>query len=755
MVDRRRRNFLKIGLTGIASLPLFSLCNRLLSAAETGLQKVNPLGKIPEVITSTCMVCPAGCGIIGYLEDGVLTKLKGNPKHPVNRGKICAKGIAGLNMLTDPDRVLFPLKRTGQRGEGKWKRITWNEAYETLAVRLKGLKESGKNDRFVFEAGTREPLSRRFMYAFGSPLILEHSGWGDLNSRAGHAMTWGSPLGISDVKHARYIINFGANPYETHDAYLGLAQRIVDARVTHNAKMVTFDCRLSNTAGKSEEWFPINPGTDGLVALSMARMIMEKGLDDKEFLRRWTNISREALYHYLMPFTPERVEKESGVKAADIRRIAEEFAFSRPSTVVCGQGLTGHQHGVFNQRCVLLLNGVAGNIDAEGGYCLPCELSLPDLESVASRAQAKPSSAEAKGPYSFLAQMKEKAIKPSLYMTCRYNPVYASPDGKSLAEVLKDESFIPYFVAMDTHKTETSIFADLILPAATYLESWGLEVRPSLDRTPYVSLRQPLSAPLGELMALRLSKPVETMKPKGESVALSDLWIEIARRIKGGMEKYFDFKDTEEYIRKMASRIEGLDKAGGFENLKKEGFFVSPKGKLPYRSYEKKGFSTPSGKFEISLKEMIPPRKSLQPNELILTTFSWNVLTSQNATCKWVSEITHDNPAWINTVTAEKLGIKTGDRIKINSSIGSIITRAFVTQGINPRVIAISGGCGHWESGRIAQGKKFKSDDNDTSLLWWEKKGNGAHPYPIIPVSLDKQGLGQGWNDSTVTVTKL
>jgi anaerobic selenocysteine-containing dehydrogenase len=256
-------------------------------------------------------------------------------------------------------------------------------------------------------------------------------------------------------------------------------------------------------------------------------------------------------------------------------------------------------------------------------------------------------------------------------------------------------------------------------------------------------------------MALKLSKPIEAMKPRGEAAALSDVWIELARRIQGGMEKYFEFKDTEDCIRKLASRIEGLDKAGGFEQLKKEGFFIDPKGKAPYRSYEKKGFSTPSGKFEISIKDTVPPQRSLQPNELILTTFTWNVLTSRNAGCKWTSEIVHDNPAWINAETAERLGIKTGDRIKISSGIGSMITRAFVTQGINPRVIAVSGGCGHWESGRIARGKKFRSDDEDTNLLWWEKKGNGVHPYAIIPVSLDPQGLGQAWNDTRVTVTKI
>jgi anaerobic selenocysteine-containing dehydrogenase len=755
MVDYRRRDFLKLGLTSIATLPFFSLSSHLLSAAEKGIAKVTPLGKIPEVIPSTCMVCPAGCGILGYLENGVLTKIQGNPKHPVNRGKICSKGIAGLNYLTDPDRILYPLRREGKRGEGKWKRITWSEAYETLAARLKAMREIGKSDDFVFESGLQEPLSSRFMSIFGSSSIFEHSGWGDGNSRTGHALTWGSPEGVSDVSHARYIVNFGSNPYESHDAYLGLVQRIIDARINNPAKLVTFDCRLSNTAGKSDEWFPINPGTDGMVALAMARVIMERGLDDTAFLRRWTNISREVLYHYIMPFTPEMVAKESGVKASDIRRIAEEFVTKKPSTVVCGQGLTGHQHGVFNQRCVLLLNAVAGNIDVEGGYCLPQTFHLPDLEPLPSTAIRNMSSLNVKHFHTGILNIKERSIKPSFYMAYMYNPVYTSPDGKSLTDVLKDESLVPYFVAMDTHITETGTFADIILPAATYLESWGIEVRPSLDRTPYISLRQPISQPLGELMALKLSKPIETMKPKGEAAALSDVWIELAKRIKGGMERYFEFKDTEGYIKKLASRIEGLDKAGGFEYLKKEGFFVHPKGKISYRSYEKKGFSTPSGKFEISIRDNLPPQRSLQPNELILTTFTWNVLTSRNASCKWVSEIVHDNPAWINFETAEGLGIKTGDRIKITSSIGSVVTRAFVTQGINPRVIAISGGCGHWGSGRIAQGKRFKSDDKDTNLLWWEKKGNGVHPYSIIPVSLDPQGFGQGWNDTRITVMRL
>jgi anaerobic selenocysteine-containing dehydrogenase len=346
-------------------------------------------------------------------------------------------------------------------------------------------------------------------------------------------------------------------------------------------------------------------------------------------------------------------------------------------------------------------------------------------------------------------------MKTGLYMAYMHNPVYTQPDGNSIAAVLKDEALIPYFVAMDTQVTETSIFADLLLPAATYLESWGLEVRPSLDRIPYISLRQPLSQPLGEMMALKLSKPVGTMKPKGEAVVLGDVWIELARRLKGGMERHFNFHDTEEYIKNIISHIEGLNKAGGFNSLKEKGFWIDPRGKIPYRAYAKKGFSTSSGKFEISIKELVPSPHNVIENELILTTFKTNVLTLRNASCKWVSEIMHENPAWMNPVTAEKLGIKKGDRIKITSHIGSIVTRVFITQGVHPRVIAIAGGCGHWESGRIAQAKRFKSYDTDTHLLWWGKNGNGVHPYSIIPLAPDPQGLGQGWNDTRVTVTRI
>ena len=326
------------------------------------------------MIASTCSLCPAGCGIVGEVLDGRVMRIAGNPKHPNNRGKICSRGYAGLNLLYDPDRLLYPLKRSGARGSGRWARISWEQAWEEIAKRLVPLRQNGKTEGLWVEMetpGSKELAALEFLKAFGSPIVFGESESLYENGRIGRMLTWGAEFPVSDAARSRYILNFGANPYENHQEYIFLAQRIIEGRMTNAAKLVTFDPRLSNTAGKSQEWIPLKPGTDGIVALAMAQHIVEQGLHDKEFLSRWTNYPLPKLAEHLSQYTPEQAEKASGVKAADIRRLAVEFAKAKPATIITGRGVSGHQNGAMNERCVALLCAVVGNIDVPGGAVSP------------------------------------------------------------------------------------------------------------------------------------------------------------------------------------------------------------------------------------------------------------------------------------------------------------------------------------------------------------------------------------------------
>jgi anaerobic selenocysteine-containing dehydrogenase len=304
---------------------------------------------------------------------------------------------------------------------------------------------------------------------------------------------------------------------------------------------------------------------------------------------------------------------------------------------------------------------------------------------------------------------------------------------------------------MDTHVTESSVFADLLLPEATYLERLEIESPPALEMIPFISLRQPI------------------VKPLGESAAFMDILIELARRMGPGMEKYFPYASGEDYWTAVLSKFPALVKAGGMDYLRENGWWMESGAKREYRAYLKKGFATPSGRLEIYSPRMenagysalptyhpIAQHKKMKEEELILTTFQWNVHTHfSTANCKWLAEIIHANPAWINPRVAEPRGIRDGDAIRVTSRLGSIVTRAYVTQGIHPQVIAISDSCGHWQSGRVAQAQRFRSPDPETMLIWWGKEGNGVHPNPIIPAASDPIGGGQAWMDTVVTITKI
>lgn len=753
-----RRKFLKYTVAGASALTLESSFNMLGSAMELsmgGNDISRSTRKSYKTIASTCAMCYDRCGILGFVDYGRLVKIGGNLEHPNSRGRLCAKGQAGINHLYDPDRILSPLKRTGKRGEGKWKKITWEEAYIEISARIKDAQKKGKSEDIFFlsERGISSlPVIKRFMNSIGSGSVLAETSIAGSNRQAAYNLTWGIDYPLPDFENSKYILLFGANPLEAGAFRNSLAQRVIDAKNKGRAKLVVFDVRITQTAGKTDEWIPVFPGTDAVVALAMANVIVKEDLHSKEFLKKWTNYSLENLESFLDKYTPEYAEKISGVSAKDIKRIAIEFASSKPSVAYTSGGVSKHSNGVYTERAILLLNAVAGAIDEKGGLRTPAIYDLPQPQPVPSEAKksSKISEKDFKDREGFFHLLSDKKVQTQLLLSYSANPAYNFPDSATVVKTLQDKNLIPFHVAIDSFLTETAVQADIILPLATYLERVELGSIPTFNFTPAVYLRQPI------------------VKPFGESKSLLDIFIELSKKLGGNAAVHFNFPSSEDYYRAVAARIESLAVFGGFDFLKEKGIWVEKNMAVSERSYEKKGFPTPSKKFEIFSTKLSASNlnplpvyqqpstfKNLKEGEFILTIYQSNVHThSYTQNCMWLSEIEHKNPLLINSETAKAINLKTGDKVKIVSKAGSLVTLVKVTNGINPLVVAMADGFGHTEFGRVAKGIRFESDDPETRLIWWGNESESASARAIVPLNLDPVGGGQGWMETRVIITK-
>lgn len=734
MAELTRRVFLRTSILGAAGLALGTQFDKLLHAFEKDgdlysfQQAIRPFTLIPSV----CLQCQAGCGLLGMVVDDELIGVLGNPQHPNNKGGICARAIAGVNLTYDPERILYPLRRKKERGGNQWERISWQEALREISSRVGELRSKGQPQRLVVQIGVDDGATpaKNLLKKIGPPTLIDDLNLRDLNRQKGHELVWGEEAGVADVAHSQTILNFGSNPYESHESYIPFVQRLISARVNHQARLITFDVRLSNTAGRSDEWYPVRPGTDMAVILAMCKQILDRGLADKPFLTRWTNLSPDQILSYLAPYSPQMAEKESGIPAEEIVRVANDFATFRPSVAFCGSGLTHQRSGTYHQMAILLLNALVGNIDQKGGYLLPKRFHLEESEI--------PSTASG---IDFLIDEEKRPA--GFYLTYLSNPVYADPSGKRIAEILRDERVVPFYVAADTHLTETSLLADVILPVATQFERWGLDSRQALDGVPYVSLCQPL------------------LKPRGETVSFSHLLGLIAKRVEKDLQL-----DEKSYIRAQLKKVKGFEGTDGIKRLEKEGFWVDPGLRPSYESYRPAGFKTPSRKMELYSSKLKKDGQAAFPiyakadkkidlsnGQLFLTTFSKNVASSSNPNSKWLSEIFHQNPLWINQKTAEKLGIVEGDKVEIESKGVKVSVQVHLTQSVHPEVVAIGRDLGHWACGHAAKGKKFKSPDTDTSLIWW---GNGKsfHVTWLIEKEKDKASGGIGGTGSVVKIKK-
>jgi anaerobic selenocysteine-containing dehydrogenase len=823
-----RRSFIKLGITSGA---LLAAGEGIMSPALAGTVKLQKGGKDFNFKTdaertpvpTACWSCVTRCAAMGYVEDGRLVKIESNPDSIRTEGKMCAKGHSGLNDVYFPDRILYPMKRMGKRGEGKWKKISWDEALTEVAGKLKKLRDAGQPEKFMFHYGTMKASSSKlikdvFLKTYGTGTIGNHTSTSTSAKKTAQELTWGKYFDNWDFDNTKFVLNFGSNVQEAHVNHVPCSNRLIRSRVENGVKSVTFDVRYSNTAAKSTEWIPIKPGTDGAVALAMCNVIMQNDLYDKEFFTfiratEKVNASVEekisSLKSHLSQYTPDWAEKISGVKASKIESMAKEFARAKPAVVISFRGAIAHYNGVETERAIQMLAAITGNIDNPGGRCrgVGATWIYPEgpkdkpetkrLEIVDGKGAALPT--HNMGHQVFQMIKDGSNGRPDVYMWYCYNPVYVNGNSKENAEFLRDEKMIPFSVTSTIVYDESSKLADMILPDATYLERWDWEDNVSPTQVPEYYIRQALIKPLGEArdfgdvviaLAEKLGMPLGVGSSKEEFVKKS---CEMTPKIKdlpeGGFEYmkkkgvWHDLNEKPHYHGyKKEVKTDGaiLDEATGVYWKGKPGEnYTSTDGAYIYYVGQKignkvyKGFYpdklNKTGYFEIYSALMkdkgfaplptwlpIPEHENMKPDELILTTYKVAIhILSRSSHRKWLSEVYHDNSGWINPKTSSVLGINDGDKIKVKSKVGEIVTKARVTEKIIPGVLAISFHVGREESGRYGSGKKSpEAHDNDPDIKnkFWDTYGVNLNR--IIPNSSDPISGQLCSMDTVISVTK-
>ncbi len=841
MVDRR--NFLKLGVAA-ASTQLLPI-SKAMAEAEVPLKQGGEdysqlSGTQHEAIPSICGQCPSHCAILGYIDDGKLVKIEGNPDSIRNQGKVCAKGQTGLNKVYDPDRILTPLKRTGPRGQGQWTKISWDEALDDLGGRLKKFRDEGTPEKFVFHHGWISASAEKliddiFLATYGTGSIIKQTCNGQSARWTAHELTWGSTVDNWDIDNTRFVLNFGSNVLEASTNFVSLAKRLTESAVDKRLKMVTFDVRLSNTAAKSDLWLPVKPGTDLAVVLAMCNVVMSEGLyngDGEKFMDfclvsdNFNALPGEkiaTLKKHLADYTPEWAEKISGVAARHIRDIAREFAMTKPACVISSRGATTHYNGVEMERAIQMLAAITGNIDNPGGRCQavtaewtypagPKDKPEPRKLSFINDIAGPAALPEFGAGHSVLRRIKESGERPGVYMWYHHNPTYGNADTQGTIDILKDESLLPFTVAVTPFYDETAALADLILPDATYLERYDIEQAVSPGQVPEYALRQPLAA------------------PQGEARDFKDVCCELAKR----MDINLGFKSAEKFIDKACKLTTVVKKkARGFRGMKKSGIWHDKKAAPTYYPYRqrienatlagdgvllddetgvywnwkiagieseavakaagylgapdsfkgyvaqrvgyaayvgfKPGMSNKTGYFELyspilAAKGLsglptyvaIPAHAKMSDDQLILTTFKLNVQVMTNTgNGAWLNEIHHENPIWINHDTASARGISDGDAVFLKSSIGEVAVTAMVTPAVAPGVVALSTHLGRWQGGRYASGKRAPfalEDQQHSEHRWWQ--AGGTHANWIIPDNPEPISGQQCWMDTVVTISK-
>jgi len=642
-------------------------------------------------------MCHGGCGVLVHVKDDKVVKVVGDPDSPLNKGKICPKGLASVEHLYHPDRLRFPLKRAGRRGAGRWQRISWDEALDTIVRNITTIKAQYGAEAIAVGTGTGRHHFRhvsRFAHALGTPNWCE-PGLAQCFIPRIHAsfMTYGGfPVCdyYGDVNPACVLV-WGHNPVVSGSD--GEIQFRAKACIKKGTRLIVVDPRRTSLAEQAEIWLQLRPGTDDALALGMLNVIICEEIYDKAFVDQWT-FGFKRLTERIRRYPPEWAEKITEVPADTIRRAARLFAATRPATMEWGVALEHTPNCLQTVRAVAMLPGITGNIDIPGGWIFGTGVihDVPNLvENLSDEARRRRLGAD---EYRVLAGVKSffpSAHIPAVFKAMRTgdpypvkaflvfgnNSLVSYANSRKVYASLRNLDFIS---VMDIYMTPTAELADIVLPAATWLEI------DEVVGVPFIAFNYVLAQQ--KIVAVGQARPDE------------EVFIDLARRLNlpVGVEPLEDIYDAQ------------LSKLGiNFAQLKEKGWATLP---FKYRKYEKKGFRTPSNKVELYAtileKQGYDPLPYYQepPESPISTPELLNeyplVLTTGGRTqyffhseYRQIPSLRKKDPdpiVEIHPRTADAGGIQDGDRVWIETRRGRIQQRAKVTDGIKPDVVNVQHG---------------------------------------------------------------
>ncbi len=560
------------------------------------------------LVPTICFNCEAACGLLAYVDKETLRikKLEGNPTHPGSRGRNCAKGPATVNQVYDPDRILYPLKRAGERGEGKWVRTTWDEALETIAAKIRSAIVEDRRNEIMYHVGRpgEDGFMEKVLQSWGVDGHNSHTNVCSAGARAGYSFWCGIDRPSPDHANARFILLISSH-LETGHYFNPHAQRIIEGKMK-GAKLAVMDPRLSNTASMADHWMPTWPGSEPIVLLAMAKVILDEGTYDLDFIRRWVNwetylkkertdlpLTVEAfidgLRELYAEYTPEFAEAESGIPARQIVDIAREIAGagSAFATHNWRSAAAGNLGGWQVSRCLFFLNVLTGSVGTEGGTSpnawdkfVPTPWQKPGPQHEWNEISWPPEYPLAHHEMSFLMPhlMKDGkgGGKVAAYFTRVYNPVWTNPDGFSWMEMLRDESQIELHTALTPTWNESAWFADFVLPMGHSPERHDNQSQET-HASRWFGFRQPVIRVAME----RLGKQVEfTYEANpGEVWEEDEFFIELSWKIDPdgslGIRKYYESPyrpgekiTVEEHYRWMfENTVPGLPEAAAKEGI--------------------------------------------------------------------------------------------------------------------------------------------------------------------------------------------